>query len=159
MEKVAEKSPEDIGFLMSFMRTYDALNRYLELRLMKWKTSPIRFAVLNAIVGHGGEMTPGEISRWTFRSPRTVTSMLDSLERDGLIRREANPKDRRSIWVVVTPKGLKHTERMALRSEAISQDALSGLEPDEIDKLDAIVRKWRKHLFAEIDKKDWKKAK
>src|SRR3989304_5850955 len=92
-------------FVMSFLRTGDALNRYLELELAKWQSSPIRFAVMNALLANGGEMTPKEISRRTYRAPRTITSMIDSLERDGLVRREANPAARRAIRLVVPATG------------------------------------------------------
>jgi DNA-binding MarR family transcriptional regulator len=37
----------------------------------------------------------------------TVTGLLDSLERRELVRRTANPADRRSIFVEITREGLK----------------------------------------------------
>ena len=142
---------QDITFVMSFLRTGDALNRYLELELAKWQSSPIRFAVMNALLANGGEMTPKEISRRTYRAPRTITSMIDSLERDGLVRREANPADRRSIRIVVTAKGWAGTRKMVPRADSMSKAALSVLSPDEIATLDVMLRKWRKHLFREIE--------
>lgn len=142
----------NLNFIMSFIRTFDVLNRYLELELFKYKTSPIRFAVMNAMIVHGGQMTPTAISKWTYRSPRTITSMLDSLEQDGLIRREPNTKDRRSINAVVTEKGWEHTSKLIPAVDRIDQRALSCLSEDELNTLNNIHKKLRKHVLVEIDK-------
>lgn len=147
-----EDRKRNLNFLMSFIRTFDVLNRYLEIGLFKYKTSPIRFAVMNAIIVHGGQMTPTAISKWTYRSPRTVTSMLDSLERDGLIRREPNTKDRRSRIAVVTKKGWDITRKLIPAVDEIDQRALSCLSEDELNTLNNIHKKFRKHLLIEIDK-------
>lgn len=148
-EEVGEKN---LNFVMSFIRTFDILNRYLEIQLMEYKTSPIRFAVMNAIIVHGGRMVPTAIGKWIYRMPRTVTSMLDSLERDGLVRREPNAKDRRSINIVVTQEGWEHTNMLIPKTEEINRKALSCLSEDEIDTLSSILKKLRSHLLTEIEK-------
>lgn len=132
MSQVKDDANRELNYIMSFIRTFDTLNRYLEIELSRLGTSPIRFAVMNAIIVHGGRMTPTDISKWTYRTPRTVTSMLDSLERDGLIRREPNTSDRRSKVAVVTKKGWDTTNRITPVVEEISRKALSCLSGDEI---------------------------
>jgi DNA-binding MarR family transcriptional regulator len=47
----------------------------------------------------GGRASPKEIAAQIGISPSTVTSLIDRLETAGLIRRTANPADRRSILV------------------------------------------------------------
>lgn len=147
-----EDEKGNLNFIMAFIRTLDILNRYLEIELMKYKTSPIRFAVMNTIIVHGGRMVPTAISKWVYRSPRTVTSMLDSLERDGLIRREPNTKDRRSINVVVTEEGWDDVSKKIPVAEEIDRRALSCLSEDELDTLSSILKKLRRHLLSEIEK-------
>ena len=137
---------------MSFMRTFDIMNRYLEIELMNYKTSPIRFAVMNAIVVHGGRMVPTAISKWVYRAPRTITSMIDSLERDGLIRRELNTKDRRSINVVVTEKGWDDASKKGSVAEEIDRRVLSCLSEEELNTLSGILKKLRRHLLSEIER-------
>jgi len=149
-----ENGKRNLNFVMSFIRTFDILNRYLEIELMKYKTSPIRFAVMNAIIVHGGRMVPTAISKWTYRAPRTVTSMLDSLERDGLVRREPNTKDRRSINVVVTEKGWENTNTLIPATEEINRKALSCLSEEELNTLSGILKKLRSHLLAETERRD-----
>ncbi|AUG76043.1 MarR family transcriptional regulator [Kitasatospora sp. MMS16-BH015] len=47
----------------------------------------------------------GELARAGGVSSRNVTGLVDTLERDGLVRREPDPHDRRSVRVVATPAG------------------------------------------------------
>ncbi len=46
-----------------------------------------------------GSATPGEFARWAYLSTGGVTVVLDRLEKAGYIRREPNPRDRRSSIV------------------------------------------------------------
>lgn len=147
-----EDGKRNLNFVMSFMRTFDILNRLLEIELAKYKTSPIRFAVMNAIVVRGVRMVPTAISKWVYRTPRTVTSMLDSLERNGLVCRESNSKDRRSINAVVTEKGWDEVSKMIPVIEEIDRRVLSSLSEDELNTLSSILKKLRRHLLSEIEK-------
>lgn len=51
---------------------------------------------------------PGELSRYLGLSTASTTALLDRLERSGHVTRAANPDDRRSIFIQVTPRA--HTE-------------------------------------------------
>jgi DNA-binding MarR family transcriptional regulator len=51
-------------------------------------------------------MTPSELGERLIVTRATVTGLLDSLERTGFVRRSANPADRRSLVVEITPAGL-----------------------------------------------------
>jgi len=60
-----------------------------------------------------------------------LVSLLDDLQRDGLIVRERDPRDRRRQIITITEPGLEVLERAAkLLDDAIS-DALQPLTPDE----------------------------
>lgn len=63
-----------------------------------------QFAVLEAIY-HLGHMTQGEISTKVLKSGSNMTTVIDNLERDGLVRRERDAKDRRVIHVHLTETG------------------------------------------------------
>src|SRR5438132_11111485 len=45
-----------------------------------------------------GRFTMGELAETLDITPRTVTGLVDNLERDGLVRRVADPADRRSVY-------------------------------------------------------------
>jgi DNA-binding MarR family transcriptional regulator len=50
-------------------------------------------------------ITLNELSTLVHTSNATVTSMIDSLEREGLVERTPHPTDRRSVVVIPTAKG------------------------------------------------------
>lgn len=61
--------------------------------------------VLGQLRDHGA-MSPSELGERLIVTRATVTGLLDSLERRGFVRRSANPADRRSLLVEITPEGL-----------------------------------------------------
>ena len=52
-------------------------------------------------------MSPSELGDRLIVTRSTVTGVLDSLERRGLVRRSPHPTDRRSVVVEITAKGLR----------------------------------------------------
>jgi DNA-binding MarR family transcriptional regulator len=54
-----------------------------------------------------GPVTPGRLAESTGLTTGGVTAMLDRLEKAGVVRRERNPNDRRSVLVRVNPKKLR----------------------------------------------------
>jgi MarR family transcriptional regulator, 2-MHQ and catechol-resistance regulon repressor len=63
-----------------------------------------QFAVLEALY-HLGHMSQGEISMKVLKSGSNMTTVIDNLERDGLVQRERDAKDRRVIHVHLTEAG------------------------------------------------------
>lgn len=54
-----------------------------------------------------GPSTPGELARLTGLTTGGVTVMLDRLEKGGYLKREPNPRDRRSVLVRLNPTKVK----------------------------------------------------
>src|SRR5204863_10031132 len=52
-----------------------------------------------------GRFTMGELAEMLDITPRTVTGLVDNLERDRLVRRVADPADRRSVYAEITDQG------------------------------------------------------
>jgi DNA-binding MarR family transcriptional regulator len=63
------------------------------------------FNVLAVIHGDPEPQTPTDIGERTLVAKSSVTSILDSLERLGMVRRRAHPVNRRSILVDLTDHG------------------------------------------------------
>ena len=57
-----------------------------------------------------GPSTPSELARCTGLTTGGVTVMLDRLQKGGYIRREPNPRDRRSVLVRLNPTKLKKVQ-------------------------------------------------
>jgi DNA-binding MarR family transcriptional regulator len=67
-----------------------------------------------------------------------MTSRLDALEKEGLVRRLQDPSDRRSVLVELTEKGRqKHEQGMGIQAEkeALLADALTEREKEQLNGL------------------------
>jgi DNA-binding MarR family transcriptional regulator len=53
-----------------------------------------------------------ELADAVVLSPTAMSRFVDRLERDGYVRREPDPNDRRALQVTVTPEGRKLLKRM-----------------------------------------------
>ena len=78
-----------------------------------------------------GPMSPSELGERLIVTRATVTGLLDSLERRGFVLRSANPADRRSLLVEITPLGLEVVQQVRSivhRHETAWMSALSDEE-------------------------------
>lgn len=96
--------------------------------------------------------TPGcrqvELAERLDLSPVTVGRMLDRLEKQGLVRREAHPTDRRAARVSVDAKALPQVRRLAEFAQEAQERALEGMAPDERRAVMAALRQVRDNLLA-----------
>jgi DNA-binding MarR family transcriptional regulator len=86
-------------------------------------------------------LLPSRLSAMLFVPSGTLTGRLDKLEGMGLIERVANPDDRRSVEVQLTPRGLEATDAAVTAHVAMEAEILSVLTPGERKQLDALTRK------------------
>lgn len=84
--------------------------------------SAARLSALSVLV-FGGERTLSELAHAEHVRPATMTRIVQALERDGLVRREADPRDRRATRLSATKKG----ERTLWRARERRVDKLAGL--------------------------------
>jgi DNA-binding MarR family transcriptional regulator len=72
-----------------------------------------------------GRTTMGELAEMLDVSPRTITGLVDNLERDGLVRRVDDPSDRRSIYAEITPQGRERVKSL-WREAVVAQQVMTG---------------------------------
>ncbi|WP_327675977.1 MarR family winged helix-turn-helix transcriptional regulator [Kitasatospora sp. NBC_00458] len=80
-------------------------------------------------------LTVGELARAGGVSSRNVTGLVDTLEREGLARRSADPHDRRAVRVTATPEGLAWLEAFRAPTERAMAAVFRGFSPDELAQL------------------------
>lgn len=151
MVKSYSDGREALNTVGSYLRTFDALTRYIQLILDTHDSNLTQAAVMNALYIHGGRMRPTDISKWVFRAKRTVTSVLNTLEKTGAVKRERSTTDRRSVEVVMTEKGYDKIEELLPVMQDISKNILSGLDKEHVETLATILKQLRKHLLTLID--------
>src|SRR5215213_3740728 len=99
-----------------------------------------QFAVLEALY-HLGHLTQGEISTKVLKSGSNMTTVIDNLERDGLVRRERDANDRRVIHVHLTEAGSSKIETVLPGHVAALVDEFSVLTASEQETLGELCRK------------------
>jgi DNA-binding MarR family transcriptional regulator len=72
--------------------------------LAPWDITPAHLRALRTLARHG-TMRLSELSERLEIAPRTATEVVDALEAADLVRRRADPGDRRAILVEVTEHG------------------------------------------------------
>ena len=97
--------------------------------------SPTLTAALATVDRHG-PLTPSELAaRERVRRP-TATRLVARLEELGVLQRAADPADRRSSLLSVTPEGRALLDEMRGRKTAFLAHRLARLEPEERAVLD-----------------------
>ncbi len=82
----------------------------------------------------------GELVRVFGIKQSTFTSILDRLERGGLIRRELNPADRRSFLIHITDEGRAQAEASTRTLEALEADIRSRVSARDVEGFQAVMR-------------------
>jgi MarR family 2-MHQ and catechol resistance regulon transcriptional repressor len=107
-----------------------------------------QFAVLEALY-HLGHMTQGEISAKVLKSGSNMTTVIDNLERDRLVRRERDANDRRVIHVHLTEAGSAKVEAVLPGHIAALVDEFKVLSASEQETLGELCKKLGKGRKAE----------
>lgn len=110
------------------------------LRVQHGTTLP-RFDVMAALYRRRDGVTMSELSRMLLVSNGNATTVVDRLESDGLVRRSPSDLDRRTVYVALTPEGLKAFEGLAADHEAEVDRLFAGLDEADLDRLTEILKR------------------
>ena len=95
-------------------------------------------AALNALAvieGAGDPIPTGVISARMHITTGTTTSVLDTLERNGYIKRIADPNDRRRVLVDITPDAQVVLDEMLPEVQHVIAAALTKIDDDALQAL------------------------
>jgi DNA-binding MarR family transcriptional regulator len=108
--------------------------------------SPLGFFLLRLLVVEDG-LRPSEVARRLVVTPATITSVVDTLERDGHVRRERSHRDRRGVMLRITDSGRR---LLAEKSGPIRRDL--GSVFDIVDEGDEpAVRRFLLNLIKKFE--------
>ena len=98
-----------------------------------------------------GPMSPSELSERLIVTRATVTGVIDSLERRGFVVRSANPADRRSLLVEITPAGRDVLGKLRTIVHRNEKAWLAGLSDPELRGYIALLHRIQESLAAASD--------
>lgn len=131
--------------LRSLAECYQAFESYSGTHVRKLGLTGAQFDIL-ATLGNTPGMTCKELGANTLITKGTLTGVLDRLEARGLIRRSATDADRRQVFVMLTPQGVRTFERAFPAHIDHLKPAFGALSPRELEQTARLLHKLRDAL-------------
>lgn len=145
-----ELDPSACEAFLHLLRAGDEAFLHAEQNLTEHNISHGRFSVLTLLKqscpSDGSAtpalgLTPAELADNARVTRATMTGLIDTLERDGLVRREADTHDRRMMRVCLTPKGREFLSQLMPSQFKRMADVMSGLSEGERRTLVELLNK------------------
>lgn len=127
-----------VGYWTSLLaRTMEAeFNR----RLSDYGLTRSSYAVLGSM-HFDCKTTPSELAGFLGLDNAAVTRLLDKLEAQDLIERSRPESDRRSVSLLVKPKGKALAAALLPESRAVNAHFTAGLNPEDVEQYVETVKK------------------
>ncbi len=115
------------------------------IRLHELRLRPLGLTMANAAVlltlAEGGPLSQKDLTRLARVEQPTMAEMLSRMERDGLVCRQRNPRDRRGSLFSVTDLARGRLDQVREALVQGERDALSGLSAEESEQLIRLLRR------------------
>lgn len=138
-------SPLETRRLRAWLRllrlTRSTENHLREFLRTNYNTTLPRFDVAAALHRAGKPIKMSALSKMLLVSNGNVTTVIDRLEKDGMVRRVLNKEDRRVILVALTGAGYTWFEDIAKAHEAEVNTLFSGLGDPELDTIRDVLKR------------------
>lgn len=123
------------------------LMRYVRAQDTALGVPPAQLSALSVIV-FGGKTSLSELAKTEQVRPPTMSRIIEALVREGLVKRETDKTDRRSVIITPTEKGTRIMHEGRGRREKRLLELLQPLHREEIDLLDRASEILAKELRA-----------
>jgi DNA-binding MarR family transcriptional regulator len=138
----------------TLIATVHALQRFADARIAHCaapgKLSGSRLRVLLA-VAEAGSMRMGDLAAELGIAARTVTDLVDGLEREGLLVRRPDPTDRRATLLELSAVAQEHFESVRTTQHQMSEEILAPLDDAERRQLQDLLQRLRMGPIGEAD--------
>jgi DNA-binding MarR family transcriptional regulator len=120
--------PEDLAD--AFFTVAHGLKRTVNARVQHTGLSLARLRVLFQLTERS-TIRMGELSACVDVAPRTMTSTVEAMERDGLVQRRPDPHDRRATIVSITAAGRRSFDEGRRQQAMAIADVFEALDADQ----------------------------
>lgn len=137
------RAPEIEAYL-SVARTFDQLHTELDAVFKQYGLTQQQYNVLRILRGAGEEGLPSlEIANRMVTRVPDITRLVDRMLKSELVVRRRCDKDRRVVWVMLTPKGRQLVERLQEPIETAHVEQMGHLDESELQSLIRLLEKVR----------------
>ena len=149
-ERYPTLNPGASAAFLHLLRTGDAVFAAEGAFLGGHEISQGRFTVLMLLNrSHNQPSTPAELAEAAGVTRGTMTGLVDTLEKDGLVTRKSDAQDRRAVLVQLTPAGRKLMGRMLPGYFAAVAEIMQPLNETERKQLVRLLQKIQGGLHAD----------
>jgi DNA-binding MarR family transcriptional regulator len=127
-----------LNILRAAERMWDELTRRLKV---DYDLSPSAANIMAIIDGAGEPVTPGVIAERAIIAAASTTSVIDTLERRGLVTRSPHPTDRRKVLVDLTDTGRAAIDRILPGIHRLEKEVMAPIGEEELQDLLSLVAK------------------
>src|SRR3954463_5242987 len=113
----------------------------------RFSTTLPRFDLMAQLERHPEGLKMNALSRLLMVTGGNITSIVDQLEKEGLVERLAEPGDRRAFCIRLTRSGGKAFGEMARAHEEWVIELLAGLTRKEHEELLKLLAKVKQHAM------------
>ena len=128
-----------LDFLSPLHKASRQISVYLESRTRELGVSPLEGHVLTYLRSYA-PASIRDLVRVFGVKQSTFTSLLDRLERGGLVRRTINPDDRRSFLVQITGEGSELAGRLTRHLRGLEEDIRRRVEIRDVKGFHAVMQ-------------------
>ncbi|MBA3631134.1 MAG: MarR family transcriptional regulator [Actinobacteria bacterium] len=135
--------------VVNLLRTQGLVTAELARRFRQHGLTGPGFNVLMILEGAGEPLCPYEIGERQLVTRGTVTGLLDTLQKQGLVRRIPHPKDRRMLLIEITEQALSLLEQVCDDLFPAQAEMMSVLSARDKESLVRLLGKLQTHLGGE----------
>lgn len=139
--KLSEKQRNALNVYVKLMRATNWITNRIHQHLRDDNLTVSQFAVLEALY-HLGPQCQGELVEKILKSNANLTTVVDSLEKKSLVRRDRSGSDRRKVTVHLTEAGEELIMRVFPRHAEVAEKEFEFLSNEEINALNKILKRF-----------------
>src|SRR3990172_644904 len=140
MNDTARSAAPDTGALaFGLLKVAEMIDQRLNSALEPQRLSLAKFGVLQTLVDSGSPLPLGVLSERLGCVKSNITQLVDRLEADDLVRRIADPQDRRTKLDAITEEGRRRHAQGRRALDGAQRELLAGVSQDERARLTELL--------------------
>jgi DNA-binding MarR family transcriptional regulator len=142
-------TPEDSAFrtFMLFMQVGSATSKHADSRFYRVKRlSMAKYLALMALTVNGGTLIHSELAVWTNTKRHNITTLVERMQKDGLVITRRRTHDKRFVEVTLTEAGRAAFESAGPVARSIVYRMMSGIGEDEAAVLERCLQTMGKNI-------------
>ena len=134
--------------IVGLVRTGEAFVALANQALNGYQLSPAARQALAVLDGAGKPLSPTEIARRLIVTTASITSLLDTLQRRGLVERRPDPADRRRLLITITPAAQDLVRRFVPEIVALQASVMRDIPEEDRRQFAAVLARIQEAIAA-----------